>query len=63
MRRAIDFFNRVAEEADNPQAREIFIKIGQEEEYHYALLQAQFDYLSKSGFWFDIGEFRMDAKY
>ena len=42
--------------------KEIFTKI-REEEYHYDLLQAQQDYLSKSGFWFDVAELRMDAKY
>jgi len=62
-RKAIDFFSKVAEETEDPLAKKIFTKIREEEEYHYDLLQAQHDYLAKSGFWFDIGEFRMDARY
>lgn len=62
-RKSIDYYNKVTEETEDPLAKEIFTKIIEEEKYHYDLLQAQRDYLFKSGFWFDIAEFRMDAKY
>lgn len=62
-KKSIDFFNEVAEETGDPLAKRIFTKIKQEEEYHYDLLQAQLDYVTNSGFWFDIAEFRMDARY
>jgi rubrerythrin len=48
---------------DDPQAREIFKKMCEEEKFHYDLLQAQHDSLTNSGFWFDSAEFRMDGKY
>lgn len=62
-RKSIDYYNKVVEETEEPLAKEIFTKIIEEEKYHYDLLQAQRDYLSKSGVWFDVAEFRMDAKY
>ncbi len=60
---AIDFFTQAAEKTSDPAAKEIFEKIAEEEKTHYDLLQAQYDHVTQSGFWFDIGEFRMDGKY
>lgn len=62
-RKAIDFFDRASKSTTDPKAREIFDRITEEEKSHYDLLQAQYDYVSKSGYWFDIAEFRMDSKY
>jgi len=62
-RKAIDFFEKSAKEATDPTAKEIFAKISEEEKVHYDLLQAQYDYVTNSGFWFDIAEFQMDGKY
>ncbi|MCK4395348.1 ferritin family protein [candidate division WOR-3 bacterium] len=62
-RKSIDHYRKAANEAEDPLAVKIFNKIREEEEYHYDPLQAQRDYLTKSGFWFDVSEFRMDAKY
>jgi rubrerythrin len=62
-RRAIDFFEGWAEKTDDPTAKEIFRKIADEEKTHYDLLQAQYDQVTNSGYWFDIAEFQMDGKY
>ncbi len=62
-RKGIELYKKAAGEVKDPMAKKIFTKIIEEEEYHYDLLKAQFDYLTKSGFWFDVAEFRMDAKY
>lgn len=62
-RKGIELYKKAAEDAKEPIARQIFTKIREEEEYHYDLLQAQLDYLTKSGFWLDVAEFRMDGKY
>lgn len=61
--KGIEFYQKSAEEVDDPQAREIFKKICDEEKFHYDLLQAQRDSLTNSGFWLDSAEFRMDSKY
>lgn len=62
-RKGIEHYKKTAEASGDEMAKEIFEKIREEEEYHYDLLQAQLDYLTKSGFWLDIGEFQMDGKF
>jgi rubrerythrin len=60
---AVQFFQKAADEVDDPVASEIFRKISEEEKFHYDLLQAQHDSLTNSGFWLDSAEFQMDGKY
>ena len=60
---AIQFFQRAAAEADDPDAGKIFFEISEEEKFHYDLLQAQHDSVTKSGFWLDGAEFQMDGKW
>jgi rubrerythrin len=62
-RKAIQFFSRAKSEAIDSAAKEIFDKIRAEEEYHHALLQAQYDSVMGAGFWLDTAEFRMDGMY
>ncbi|MBM3293037.1 MAG: hypothetical protein FJY82_00780 [Candidatus Aminicenantes bacterium] len=61
--KAIDFFKRCAESGDDPAAKDIFLKIADEERFHYDLLQAQYDSVTGSGYWLDSAEFQMDGKY
>ncbi len=60
---AIRFFQKAAEDVNDPVAKEIFLSISEEEKFHYDLLQAQHDSLTNSGFWLDSAEFQMDGKY
>ncbi|MBD3415071.1 MAG: hypothetical protein GF421_11645 [Candidatus Aminicenantes bacterium] len=62
-REAIEFFNNAAENTDDPVAKKIFREISEEEKFHYDLLQAQHDSVTKSGFWLDGAEFQMDGKW
>jgi rubrerythrin len=62
-RNAIDFFEKASRETAVPKAREICLKISEEEKFHYDLLLAQYDSVSNSGFWLDVAEFQMDGKY
>jgi rubrerythrin len=62
-RKAIDFFTNAAQKSGAPKAKDIFLKIADEERLHYDLLQAQYDSVANSGFWFDVAEFKMDGKY
>jgi len=61
--KAIEFFKSAAENGDDSLAKEIFLKISEEEHFHYDLLQAQYDSLAGTGFWLDSSEFQMDGKY
>ena len=61
--KAIEFFNKSAQEVADPAAKEILNQICDEERFHYDLLQAQYDSVTHDGFWLDSAEFRMDGKY
>jgi rubrerythrin len=61
--KAVDFFTKSAGTMDDPEAKQIFEKIADEERFHYDLLQAQHDSVTGSGFWLDSSEFQMDGKY
>ena len=39
------------------------MNICDEERFHYDLLQSQYDSVTNSGFWLDVSEFRMDARF
>ncbi len=60
---AIDFFQKAAEETDDPVAKKMFLEISEEEKFHYDLLQAQYDSVTGSGFWLGSAEFQMDGKW
>ena len=59
--RARKFFEESAKKAKNERIRELFQRIAKEEEMHKELLEAELNYLQKSGVWFDYQEFRMDS--
>jgi rubrerythrin len=60
---ATHFFQKAAEETDDPVAKKIFLEIKEEEKFHYDLLQAHYDSVTHSGFWLDSAEFQMDGKW
>lgn len=62
-RKAIEFFSGIASSSVSAEAKEIAEKICEQERGHYDLLQAQYDSLHRSGFWFDTAEFRLDGEY
>jgi rubrerythrin len=61
--KAIDFFKSCASKTGDPEVKKIFLKISEEERFHYDLLQAQVDSLTNTGFWLDSSEFHMDGKF
>lgn len=60
---AIRFFSQAVADADDPVAKKIFREISEEEKFHYDLLQAQHDSMTRSGFWLGSAEFQMDGKW
>jgi rubrerythrin len=62
-RKSIDYYKKSANESKDTKAKEIFNRLVKEEEFHYDLLQAQYDSLTGSGFWFDMAEFKMDGRF
>ena len=60
---AIRFFTGAVKATDDPVAKKIFRDISEEEKFHFDLLQAQFDSVTKSGIWLGSAEFQMDGKW
>lgn len=50
-------FQEAARRAQDPLAVEVFQKLAEEEEKHLKLFEAEYDYVSRSGFYFDDREF------
>ncbi|MFC2166670.1 ferritin family protein [Acidobacteriota bacterium] len=60
---AIEFFSKALVDADDSTAKKIFREIGEEEKFHFDLLQSQYDSVTNSGFWLGSAEFKMDGKW
>ncbi len=59
---AIAFYEKTSHQASDENTKAVFDFVKQQEVFHYNLLQAEYDNLTSSGFWFDSAEFRMDGK-
>ncbi len=53
-----NFYKRMVDELED-EGKEIFARFVEIEEGHLAIVQAELDYLSGTGFWFDIQEIRL----
>jgi rubrerythrin len=62
-RDAIEFFQKAAAATDDAKAAKIFTEISEEEKFHYDMLEAQHDSVTKSGFWLGSAEFKMDGQW
>ena len=62
-REAMEYYGRIAESSDNEAVAGIFAFVREQEVYHHDLLQAEYDSITQSGFWFDNAEFSMDGKF
>lgn len=60
-RETTDFFKRTVKELSGEE-QELFQRFIEIEEGHEALVQAEIDSLTGMGYWFDIGEFRLEAQ-
>lgn len=54
-----DFYKRLVTEMDG-KAREMFARFLEIEDEHVAIVQAELDYISHTGYWFDFKEFDME---
>ena len=61
--RALSYCRNPRADADDPVAKKIFREISEEEKFHFDLLQAQYDSVTRSGFWLGSAEFQMDGKW
>ena len=54
------FYLDMARQARNSDAKEMFLSLAKEEDFHAKILQAEIDSLGQNGFWFDMQEFTME---
>jgi rubrerythrin len=54
-----NFYRKMAREL-SAEGQKVFARFVEIEEGHLAIVQAEIDYLSKTGYWFDIKEFDME---
>jgi len=54
-----EFYRRMARELSD-KGQKIFARFVEIEEGHLAIVQAEIDYLNRTGYWFDIKEFDME---
>jgi len=60
-RKSIEYYRRAGAEVENARAREVFNWLVGEEAGHLAILNAEYDLRSKSGFYFDVPEFSLEV--
>ena len=54
-----NFYKKMVAEMEGP-AQKMFARFLEIEDEHIAIVQAELDYISKTGFWFDSKEFNME---
>jgi rubrerythrin len=58
---SIAFYSQEMEKTDDPDAKAMYAYLVEQEEGHRTILQGEYDYLNRTGFWFDIQEFDLEA--
>ncbi len=59
---AIKFYKEQAQLSTDPKAKEMYQRLVAMEQAHYELIQAEIDYIEKTGFWFNIQEFSLEIE-
>jgi rubrerythrin len=59
--KAVAFYSESAKRIDDPDAKELFRKLADWEDGHRRLLQAEYDYVTNTGFYFGIAEFEVEG--
>jgi rubrerythrin len=58
---SIAFYSQERDKADDPDGRAMYAYLVEQEEGHRTILQGEYDYLNRTGFWFDIQEFSLEV--
>ena len=58
---SIAFYREQMRQTDDPDGKAMYAYLVEQEEGHRAILQGEYDYLTRTGFWFDIREFDLEA--
>jgi rubrerythrin len=58
---AIAFYSGQREKTDDPDGKAMYAYLIDQEEGHRTILQGEYDYLNRTGFWFDFQEFSLEG--
>jgi len=58
---SIAFYSQQMDKTDDPDGKAMYAYLVEQEEGHRIILQGEYDYLNRTGFWFDIQEFNLEA--
>jgi rubrerythrin len=58
---SIAFYSQERDKTDDPDGKAMYAYLVEQEEGHYTILQGEYDYLNRTGFWFDFQEFDLEA--
>ncbi len=58
---SIKFYTEQLDKSSSEEARQVYRFLVEQEKGHLALLRAEYDYLNRTGFWFDYQEFSLEA--
>ena len=58
---SIAFYSQEMARTDDPDGKAMYAYLVEQEEGHRTILQGEHDYLTRTGFWFDIQEFDLEA--
>jgi rubrerythrin len=58
---SIAFYSQEMDKTDDPDGRAMYAYLVEQEEGHRTILQGEYDYLTRTGFWFDVQEFDLEA--
>ncbi|OGS44308.1 MAG: hypothetical protein A3K76_06865 [Euryarchaeota archaeon RBG_13_57_23] len=61
-KKSIEYYTKAASMVDDPKAKEIFRWLVGEEGGHLTILSAEYDYRSKSGYYYDKAEFSLEVE-
>ncbi|MCX7785401.1 MAG: ferritin family protein [candidate division WOR-3 bacterium] len=59
---AIKFYREQEQKSTDPKAKEMYRRLRKMEQAHYELIQAEIDYIEKTGFWFNLREFSLELE-
>lgn len=52
--KAIDYYSEIKDKTNDENIRQIINEIIEQEKNHYSILQEEFDYLGKTGYWYEF---------
>lgn len=57
---AIDYYTRILEKVDNESVAKIIKEIIHQEKQHYLILEEEFNFLGRTGYWYDVESLSME---